>query len=132
MNIQNTFIISFLEDVHHVLRELWVILTLLRKSKLKKTVLSSNSFFDCHKLNPIQDGRGDKKAPPTSFSPVISKNVRTSPQNLLTFSFNSSSGLVSVPNYWTLSKTTPQKKRFFWSNPYKIEIMITSLIEMLE
>ena len=22
--------------------------------------------------------------------------------------------------------------RFFWSNPYKIEVMITSLIEMLE
>ena len=24
------------------------------------------------------------------------------------------------------------KKPFFWSNPYKIEVMITSLIEMLE
>ena len=29
-------------------------------------------------------------------------------------------------------KATPQKKRLFWSNPYKIEIMITSLIDMLE
>ena len=29
-------------------------------------------------------------------------------------------------------KTTPQKKRFFWSNPYKTEIMITSLIDTLE
>ena len=26
--------------------------------------------------------------PPTSFSPVTSKNVRISPQNFLTFSFN--------------------------------------------
>ena len=26
---------------------------------------------------------------------------------------------------------TSQKKRFFWSNPYKIEFMLTSLIEML-
>ena len=29
-----------------------------------------------------------KKAPPTSFSPVTSTNVRISPQNCLTFSFN--------------------------------------------
>ena len=43
----------------------------------------------------------------------------------------SSSYLVSIPNYWTWTRTTPQKKRFFWSNPYKIETMITSLIEML-
>ena len=91
MNIQNTFIISFLEEVHHVLKELCVILTLLRKSKLKiffflsaiidpvldtlRVVqslrrkhlisydLSSNSFFDCFKLNPIQDGRGGQKGP---------------------------------------------------------------------
>ena len=44
----------------------------------------------------------------------------------------SSSYLVSVPNYWTWTKTTPQKKRFFWPNPYKLEVMITCLIEMLE
>ena len=40
--------------------------------------------------------------------------------------------LLPVPNYWTWTKTTPQKKCSFWSNPYKIEVMITSLIEMLE
>ena len=40
--------------------------------------------------------------------------------------------LVPVPNYWTRTKTTPQKKRFFWSNPYKVEVMITFLIQMLE
>ena len=34
------------------------------------------------------------------------------------------------PITWT--KTTLQKKRFFWSNPYKIEVMITSLLEILE
>ena len=28
--------------------------------------------------------------------------------------------------------TTPQKYWFFWSNPYKIEVMITPFIEMLE
>ena len=44
----------------------------------------------------------------------------------------SSSYLVPTPNYWTWARTTPQKKQYFWSNPYKMEIMITSLIEMLE
>ena len=35
--------------------------------------------------------------------------------------------IVPVPNYWA-----PQKKHgFFCSNPYKIEVVITSLIEML-
>ena len=28
--------------------------------------------------------------------------------------------------------STPQKNCFFWSNPYKIEVMITSVIEILE
>ena len=34
------------------------------------------------------EGGGGKKAPPTSFSPVTSTNVRISPNNYLTFSFN--------------------------------------------
>ena len=44
----------------------------------------------------------------------------------------SSSYLLPVPNYWTWPKTTHQKKRFSWSNPYKIEVLITSLTEMIE
>ena len=43
-----------------------------------------------------------------------------------------SSYLVPVPIHWPWTKTTPQKKRFFWSNPYKIEVMITSFTKMLE
>ena len=75
-------------------------------------------------------GRG-KKGSPTSFSPVASTNVGISPR-LLPNSFKiSSSYLVSVPNHGTCTKTTPQKKQFFWSNPYKLEVMITSLIQML-
>ena len=34
-------------------------------------------------------------------------------------------------NYWTWTKKTPQKNCLFWSNPSKIEVMITSLIEIL-
>ena len=40
--------------------------------------------------------------------------------------------LVPVPNYWTWTKATSQKRLFFWSNSYKIGVMITSLIEILE
>ena len=40
--------------------------------------------------------------------------------------------LAPVPNYWTSTRTTTQKKQFFWSNPYKLEVVITSLIKMLE
>ena len=54
---------------------------------------------------------GGKKAPPTSFSPVTSTNVGCSPQNFLTFSFNSFATmlqiLVPVPNYWTWTKSIP-------------------------
>ena len=31
---------------------------------------------------------GEQRVPPTSFSPVTSTNVRISPKNFLTFSFN--------------------------------------------
>ena len=31
-----------------------------------------------------------------------------------------------------LNQDHPSKKLFFWSNPYKIEVMITSLVQTLE
>ena len=39
-------------------------------------------------FNPIQDEEGAKRSPPTSFSPVTSKNVGTNPRNFVTFIFN--------------------------------------------
>ena len=36
------------------------------------------------------------------------------------------------PKLLNLNQDHPSKKAVFWPNPYKIEIMITSLIEMLE
>ena len=81
-----------------------------------------------------------QKGLPTSFSPVTSTNVRFGPQNFLTFSFNPFARVVQ--NFKFLPSTSPKllnlnqdnlsKKQFFWSNPYKIEIMITFLIEMLQ
>ena len=40
--------------------------------------------------------------------------------------------LVPVSNYWTWTKITLQKHWFFWSNPDKIKVQITSFIETLE
>ena len=89
-------------------------------------------------LNPIQD-RG-QKGPPTSFSSVTSTNVGFGPQNFLTFSFNPFATLVqnfkfvpsASPKLLNLNQDHPSKKAIFWSNLYKIEIMITFLIEMLQ
>ena len=81
-----------------------------------------NHHFIC--LNPIQDQRTYGLSPKTFWIFVLTflsnwcKILR--PYRML------------VPNYWTSTNTTPQKNRFFWSNPNKIEVMITSLIEMLE
>ena len=36
------------------------------------------------------------------------------------------------PKLLSLNQDHPSKKCFFWSNPYKIEVMVTSLIEMLD
>ena len=77
----------------------------------------------------------------TNFFPLTSINVRMTPPKtfwLLVLTLLSlwckilSSYLASVPNYRNWTKTTTQKKRFFWSNLYKLEVMINSFIEMLE
>ena len=85
-------------------------------------------------------GMEGKKAPPTSFSPVTSTNVGIRPQYLLTFSFDPFATLMlnfkfvpSVsPKLLNLNQDHPSKKWFFRLNPYRIEVMITSLMETLE
>ena len=79
-----------------------------------------------------------KKGPLPVVSPVASTNIGISPQNFQTFIFNSFVTLVltSIPSASTkllnLNRDDLSKKCFFGSNPYKIEVMITSLTEMLE
>ena len=95
------------------------------------------------RFNPIQVRRGDRKALYQFFPFIFYKLWNTPPpcKKNLTYSFNlllshwyniSRPYLVPVANHWTWTKCTPQKIWFFWSNPYKIEVMITSLIERLE
>ena len=78
--------------------------------------------------------RGDGgKRTPTSFSTVTSTNVGISPQNFLNFSFHAFATLVlnfkfapsASLKLLNLNQNHP-------SNPYKIEVMTTFLIEMLE
>ena len=83
---------------------------------------------------------GGARRLPYQFFPVTSTNVKTSPQNFLTFSFNPFGTLMqnfkfvfSVSHKLVnLNQSHPSKKRLFLSNPYKLEVMIDSLIEMLE
>ena len=83
---------------------------------------------------------GEQKDLPTSFSPVTSTNVGSSPQNFLTFSFNPFARLLqnfksvpsACPTLLNLNQDHPSNKLFFCSNPYKVEVMITFLIEVLE
>ena len=101
-------------------------------------ILKSGAFFLT--LFRMGGGGGGKKASPTSFSPVTSTNVGFGRQNFLTFSFNPFVKIVKYfkfvpsasPKLLNLNQDHPSKKRFFWSNPYKIEVMITFLIEMLQ
>ena len=84
---------------------------------------------------------GGQNSRPTSFSSVTSTNVGISPQNFPSKRvLNPFATLVSnvkfIPNtspkVLTLNQEHPSKNWLFWSTSYKIEIMITSLIEMLE
>ena len=107
-------------------------------------IFSKKFLYFLYNLNPIHDeeeGRRGQKGPHTSFSPVTSTNVGTSPKTfwllvLMVFPHwckISILYLVLVPNYWTWTKSTLQKiVLFFCLNPYKVEVMIISFIEMLE
>ena len=75
-------------------------------------------------LNPIQDGGEGAKSPPSlfiSFSSVTSTNVGISPQNILTFSFNSFTTLVynfkfvptASPKLLNLNQDHPSNKAVF-------------------
>ena len=77
---------------------------------------------------------------PTSFLHVTSRNVRFSSKKLPTVSLNSLATQVknskAIPSanrkLLNLNQVHPLKEWFFWSNPYKIDVIITSFIEMLE
>ena len=79
-------------------------------------------------------GSGVQKNPPTNFSPVASTNIGIRSKTFWSvvlillphWSKISRPYLVPVLSYWTWTKSSPEKKGFFWSNPYKTELVITS------
>ena len=88
----------------------------------KHELLISNRCFPVKLLALFRMGVGGEAPPPcTSFSPELAPKrfwllVLTLLPHWCKFS---SLYLVSL-HYWTWTKTTPQEKWFFWSNPYKI------------
>ena len=76
-------------------------------------------------------GGGGQKGPPTSFSLVTSAKIGIISQNFLTLIFNPFATLPQ--NTKAVPSTSPKLLNLvFWSNPYKIEVIITSLIEILD
>ena len=72
--------------------------------------------------------------PPTCFPLANSADVGISPPKFLTFSFKpfAFKAIPSAsPKLLNLNQDQPTKKMVFWSNPYKIKVMITSFIEIL-
>ena len=75
--------------------------------------------------------KGQKASPlphTTSFLSVTSTNLGISPENFQTLKTIPSTS----PKSLNLNQRTPQNIWCFWSNVYKIMVMITSLIRMLE
>ena len=97
------------------------------------------SWFATHRKK-LEEMDFVEKGSPASFSPGTSRNVRISSRNFLTFSFNPFATQVwnfkfvpsASPKLLNLNQDHPSKTVVFWSNPYKIEVVITSLIEMLQ
>ena len=83
-------------------------------------------------FNPIQDGE--------SRAEKLCTNVRIDPQNFLTPGFNHFVTLMqsfktiprASPKLLNLNQEHSSKKWFLWLNSYKIEVLINSLMEMLE
>ena len=97
--------------------------------------LCSNEFCTIHLACFLdRGGEGQKALPPTHFSPRNFNKLQLAPKTfwllvltLLPYWGNiSSSYLVQFPNYWTWTRTNPKKEWFSWSDPYEIEVMITS------
>ena len=64
--------------------------------------------------------------PPTSFSPVTSTNIGISPQNFLTFSFNSFATLVQ--NFKAIPRASPKLLNLNQDHPSKkVAFLVKSL-----
>ena len=126
--------------------QVYVVLSKSVTIKLSLTIFVIQSVF-IRKLNPIQyegsggreAGGGQKELPYQFFACNFYKRWKQ-PSKLSDFQFNLFAKLVenvkAIPSasskLLNLNREHPSKKRFFWSNHYKIELTMTSVIKMLE
>ena len=112
----------------------------LRKCEIKRCKdLNSQLLHPVAKFNPIQDGEAKRPLLPV-FLPVISTNVGINLKNFLGCILQPFAKLVqnfksipsASPKLLNLNQGHLSKKQYFWSKTYKIEVMITSLLDMLE
>ena len=100
---------------------------------LMNTALTSGVLFRTALVLTLFRIGGGAKRLSTNFSTGFSTNVGITAKTLLRLVLTIfpdwckmlRSYLVPVSSYWTWTKTTPQKTVFFWSNPYKVEVMMT-------
>ena len=64
--------------------------------------------------------------------PEFSDNLYAFLPFLCFFRPTQNEGRSKILNCWTWTKVTSQASGHFWSNSYRIQVMVTSLIEMLE
>ena len=91
-------------------------------------------------INPIHDRGEEGKRPFYQSFPVTSTNVGFRPKNFLIFSLKACATLMSNfkaipdtnPKLLNVNQDHPAKNWYFCSNPYKIEVMIAFLIDMLK
>ena len=102
-------------------------------SAILNTALTSGVLFRTALVLTLFRIGGGAKRLSTNFSTGFSTNVGITAKTLLRLVLTIfpdwckmlRSYLVPVSSYWTWTKTTPQKTVFFWSNPYKVEVMMT-------
>ena len=124
-----------------VINRIFTALSAYVKGISDKILTRWRKFFKNQKFSPTAPRqKAPTPTPTTSFSTVTPTNVGTRSQIFLTFRFNYFTALVwnfkAIPSVISkllnLNQKKPSKNWFFWWNPYKIDVMITSVINLQE
>ena len=110
----------------------WHFWTFQQNSYSDRKKLSKEQFHFCQaevSLTQFRLGRGWKKTPTTSFSPVTSTNVGIGLQNFLVPRFNHFARLVSI--FKTIPSASPKLLSLNWGAPKKICFSSQIVIKLL-
>ena len=75
---------------------------------------------------------GKKPPLPPVFPLQLLQMLGLAPKTSATLVLNFKSIICATPKLLDLKQDHSSKKWFFWTNPYEIEVMVTSLVEILE